>query len=313
MMPAVALTEDYIMAYAVAAGARIYFEETGSGTPLVFLHEYAGDHRSWRDQVRHFARSYRCITVAARGYPPSDTPAEDAAYGQEIANRDVIAVLDAAGIAKAHVVGLSMGAYTTLQLAIHFPDRLMSAVPAGAGAGALKSARPQFLAEATATAALMERASRIDAEQMGVGPLRVQLQNKDPMAWRTMVEHLGEHPPAAAAKVLRNVQGKRPSLFDLESELRAVRVPVLLIVGDEDEPCLDVNLFMKRIMPAAQFAVLPGCGHVLNYEEPALFNHLVERFLSSVDRGSWRPRDPRATAGPDGTFASLLATDAGRR
>lgn len=294
------------MPHARSDGAQIYYEETGSGAPLVFLHEFAGDHRSWRDAVRRFSRDYRCITIAARGYPPSDVPDDDAAYGQEIANRDVIAVLDAAGVDRAHVVGLSMGAYTTLQLAIYFPERLLSAVAAGAGAGALKATRQQFLAEAAASASAMERAVRLDARQIGLGPTRVQLQNKDPQGWQTMIDHLAEHPPKGAAKVLRNVQGGRPSLYDLETELRDVRTPVLLIVGDEDEPCLDPNLFMKRVMPAAQLAMLPGCGHVLNYEEPAGFNALVGAFLSSVERGRWRPRDPRAGATSGGTFATVF-------
>lgn len=282
------------MTYAVVGGTRIYYEQAGQGTPVVFLHEYAGDHRSWREQVRALSRNFRCITIAARGYPPSDVPDADASYGQDIANRDVIGVLDAAGIDKAHVVGLSMGAYTTLQLAIHFPARLLSAVAACAGTGSDRRTREQFLRETAQTADLMEKAARLEAEAMCVSPTRVQLQNKDEIGWLMMVEHLADHPPKGSAKVLRNVQGKRPSLYDLEAELAVARTPVLLIVGDEDEPCLDVNLFMKRTMPTAQLALLPGSGHPINHEEPALFTYLVERFLTSVDRGSWRPRDPRA-------------------
>lgn len=295
------------MPYADVGGVRIYYEETGRGTPLVFLHEFAGDHRSWREQVRALSRNFRCITIAARGYPPSDVPANDAAYGQDIANRDVIAVLDAAGIDRAHVVGLSMGAYTTLQLAIHSPGRLLSAVAAGAGTGSEKATRDQFLREAAANADMMEKATRLDAEQICVSPIRVQLQNKDEIGWRMMVEHLADHPPQGSAKVLRNVQGKRPSLYDLEAELAAVKIPVLLIVGDEDEPCLDVNLFMKRKMPTAQLAMLPGSGHPINHEEPALFTYLVERFLASVDRGTWQPRDPRAGVSLSHAFGALLA------
>ena len=296
------------MPHAKSQGANIYFEATGAGTPILFLHEYAGDHRSWADQVRYFSRVYRCISMAARDYPPSDVPATDAEYGQDIANRDAIAVLDHLKIDRAHVVGLSMAGYTALQLAIHFPDRLRSAVPAGAGSGSHSSQRATFLQEAEVNSRVMEKAAKLDAEQMGIGPTRVQLQNKDPQGWRSFVDHLAEHPPAGSARVLRNVQGKRPSLYDLESQLRAVKVPVLLIVGDEDEPCLDTNLFMKRIMPAAQLAILPSSGHVLNYEEPALFNLLIERFLSAVDRGSWQPRDPRAVATPVAGFSTMIKT-----
>jgi pimeloyl-ACP methyl ester carboxylesterase len=204
------------------------------------------------------------------------------------------AVLDAAGVEKAHTVGLSMGGYTALMLAARFPERVLSCVAAGAGSGALKATRAQFIQDALARAAGFERAGAIDAEAIGLGPTRVQLENKDPRAWRTFVEHLAEHPAHAAAKTLRTVQAGRPSLYDLESDLESIQAPLLLLVGDEDEPCLDVNLWMKRLLPNAQLAVLPGSGHAINLEEPELFTDFVERFLVEVERGSWHPRDPRA-------------------
>src|SRR5450432_463493 len=95
-------------------GARLYFEETGSGTPIVFVHEFAGDYRSWEPQVRHFSRRYRCITYNARGYPPSDVPADVERYSQASARDDILCVLDGLGINRAHVVGLSMGGFATL-------------------------------------------------------------------------------------------------------------------------------------------------------------------------------------------------------
>lgn len=282
------------MPHVESEGVKLYYEETGEGTPLVFLHEFAGDHRSWEAQVGAFARDYRCIVISNRGYPPSDAPEDASAYDQDIVNRDVIAVLDALGIDKAHVVGLSMGAYTALQLALGFPQRLRSAVVASGGSGSYKPTRENFVAEVLVAADHMAESDQIPAEALGLGPSRVQLLVKDPPAWRTFVERLAEHPAKAAAQILRQIQVKRPSLYDQEEGLRAVETPVLLLVGDEDESCLDVNLFLKRTMPAAQLAMLPGCGHALNLEEPNLFADVVGRFLASVDRGTWRPRDPRA-------------------
>jgi pimeloyl-ACP methyl ester carboxylesterase len=282
------------MPYAESQGARIYYEEAGSGTPILFIHEFGGDYRSWHDQVRRFARGWRCIVWSARGYPMSDAPDDETLYGQDFFNRDAIAVLDAAGVAKAHVVGLSMGGYTALMLAAKFPQRVISCVAAGAGSGALKATRAEFIAESLARAAEFEQAGRIDAAVYGLGPARVQLQSKDPLGWRTFVEHLAEHPARAAASTLRTVQAGRTSLYDLEGELAAIEAPVLLLVGDEDEPCLDVNLWMKRLMPTARLGLLPGSGHCINLEEPDLFNLLTERFIAEVERGSWHPRDPRA-------------------
>jgi pimeloyl-ACP methyl ester carboxylesterase len=282
------------MPHAEAQGARIYYEETGpatsEATPILFIHEFAGDYRSWHGQMRHFGQGWRCITWSARGYPLSDCPDDEQLYGQDFFTRDALAVLDAAGVEKAHVVGLSMGGYTALMLAIAHPDRLISCVAAGAGSGSLNALRPQFIAESLARAAEFERLGRIDAEAYCLGPTRVQLQRKHPMAWRTFVEHLGQHSAHAAAKTLRRVQAGRTALEDMEAALSRVEVPVLLLVGDEDEPCLDVNLWMKRRMRSARLAMLPGSGHVLNIEEPALFNGLVEQFIGEVERGAWRPR-----------------------
>jgi pimeloyl-ACP methyl ester carboxylesterase len=283
------------MPHAESQGARIYYEETGEGgTPILFIHEFAGDYRSWHGQMRHFGRSRRCITWSARGYPLSDCPEDDALYGQDLFTRDAVAVLDAAGVDRAHVVGLSMGGYTALMLAIAHPQRLVSCVAAGAGSGGLNASRPQFIADSLARAEAFERAGRIDAEAYCLGPTRVQLQRKHPMAWRVFVEHLGEHSAHAAARTLRRVQAGRAALEGMDAALSGVDLPVLLLVGDEDEPCLDVNLWMKRRMRSARLAVLPGSGHVLNIEEPALFNGLVEHFIGEVERGTWQRRDPRA-------------------
>jgi pimeloyl-ACP methyl ester carboxylesterase len=282
------------MPYAPSQGARLYWEETGNGTPILFIHEYGGDHRSWEDQVRHFGRRWRCIVWSARGYPPSDCPEDENLYGQDFFERDAIAVLDAAGIDKAHAVGLSMGGYTALMLAARHPGRLLSCVAAGAGSGGLKRNRPRFVEDSVARAAEFERQGRVVAETYGLGATRVQLQNKDPIGWRTFMAHLAERPAPAAARTLRRVQAGRAALDDLEAELKATTLPILLLVGDEDEPCLDVNLWLKRLMPNARLAVLPASGHAINLEEPALFNRLVEDFIADVERGSWRPRDPRA-------------------
>lgn len=291
------------MPLAPSQGARIYYEETGQGTPILFVHEYGGDHRSWDDQMRHFGRGWHAITMAARGYPLSDAPQGDAHYGQDHFNRDVIAVLDAAGVDKAHVVGLSMGGYATLMVSSKFPARVISCVAAGAGSGSDPATRAQFIDECRKRAAEFDSLGRIDAEAMGYSPTRVHLLNKDPIGWQTFVRNLSQHAAHAAASTLRQVQASRPSLYDLETELKAIAAPVLLMVGDEDEPCLDVNLWMKRLLPNARLAVLPASGHAINLEEPAQFNALVERFLVDVERGIWRRRDPRAVA--DAALTSL--------
>ena len=298
------------MPLAIADGVKLYWEDTGtahaSTTPIIFVHEFGGDYRSWDDQMRHFGRGRRCITFSGRGYPKSDVPTDASQYGQDLSTRDVVAVMDAAGVAKAHVVGLSMGAYTSMMVASTFGSRVVSCVAAGGGSGSVKDSRDQFITDARASASQMQTAGKFNAAAIGVSPTRVQLQNKDPLGWATFVKHLAEHDPVGAGNTLLKVQAMRPSLYDLETELKAIAAPTLLLVGDEDEPCLDVNLWMKRLMPNAQLAFLPGAGHAINLEDPALFNQLIDTFVASVERGSWRPRDPRAAFGMTGTSLGAI-------
>jgi pimeloyl-ACP methyl ester carboxylesterase len=276
-------------------GVALYTETTGAGAPLLFIHEFAGDHRSWEPQVRFFSGGYRCITYAARGYPPSEVPGDGAAYSQERAVADAVAVLDGLGVDRAHVVGLSMGGFTTLHLTLRHPARVASAVVAGAGYGAQPERAEAFRAESEAIAAAFETegAQRV-AARYAVGPARVQFQNKNPRGWAEFAAALAGHSALGAALTMRGVQAARPSLYGLRDELAQVRTPVLLVAGDEDEGCLEPALMLKRTIPTAGLAILPRTGHTANLEEPDVFNGLVDRFLAAVERGAWRPRDPRS-------------------
>src|SRR6202034_3452429 len=118
-------------------GTKLYCEEAGMASPVVFVHEFAGDYRTWEPQMRYFARSHRCVTYSARGYPPSDVPSDPARYGQDVVRADVIAVMDALGLDKAHVVGHSMGAYTALHVGIRHPQRCISVTAGGCGWGSV--------------------------------------------------------------------------------------------------------------------------------------------------------------------------------
>lgn len=288
------------MPYAQSSGAKLYFEETGSGHPIVFVHEFGSDYREWESQVRWFSRHYRCITFNARGYPPSDVPDDDAQYGQDHATDDIAAVMKHLAIAKAHVVGLSMGAFATLHFGMRYPQMATALVVAGCGSGAPKSEREAFKKQCDATAERFLRdGSAPLARALGLGPTRVQLQNKDPRGWEDFVRHLAEHSPKGSALTLRNYQGLRPSLYDLEADLAKVTVPLLLVCGDEDEPCLDANIFLKRTIPSAGLWMVPRTGHAVNLEEPEAFNRHVQEFFGAVERGKWTPRDSRTlAAGP---------------
>ena len=117
-------------------GVDLCYETTGSGDPIIFVHEFAGHKESWEPQIRHFARRYQCVTYNARGYPPSSVPPEVSSYSQNRAVADILAVMDHLKIKKAHIVGLSMGGFATLHFGLQHPDRALSLVVAGCGYGA---------------------------------------------------------------------------------------------------------------------------------------------------------------------------------
>jgi pimeloyl-ACP methyl ester carboxylesterase len=279
-------------------GVGLHWEDSGSGTPILFVHEFAGDHRSWAQQVRHFAKSHRCLAYAARGYPPSDVPRDESSYSQARAVEDAVSVLDSAHAEKAHVVGLSMGGFATLHLVLAHPDRVRSAVVGGVGYGAQPEKQEQFRKESNAIAEAFEsQGSAAVAESYAVGPARVQLENKNPEAWRDFKHALAQHDAIGAANTMRGVQAARPSLYAMQEQLRAVRTPVLILAGDEDEGSLEPSVMLKRTIRTSALAILPRTGHTLNLEEPELFNATVERFIAAVENGEWGTRDPRATAG----------------
>ncbi len=268
-------------------GLDLHFEDAGDGPAILFLHEFGGDHRSWSAQVSYFSQNYRCIVASACGYPPSAVPADIAAYGQDLATADAIALLDHLEIEQAYVIGLSMGAYTGLMLALKHRQRMLALVAASGGSGSFPPTRAAFIADATAMAEAMIADGRIPAEAFAKGPTRLQLKRKDAGRWQEFRDHLAEHPALGSGNTLRRVQAARPSLYEFEAELAQVDVPVLLMVGDEDEPCLDTNLYLKRTMPTAGLAVVPKSGHLLNLEDPDGFNAAVSEFFGDVESGAW--------------------------
>ncbi len=275
---------------------RLYYEETGSGLPVVFVHEFAGDYRSYEMQMRYFGQRYRCIAYNARGYPPSDVPKDPASYSQSRARDDIRAVLDALKIEQAHIVGLSMGGFATLHFGFTYPTRARSLVVAGCGYGAAPDKRAQFAAEAEAAATHFESLTMAKAAAgYALGPTRVQFQNKDRRGWAEFANQLAEHTTEGSALTMRGVQARRPSLFDLVEQMKSIAAPTLVMTGDEDWPCLEPALLMKRTIPTAALVVMPNAGHAINLEDPAAFNQHIADFFHSVDVGAWRKRDPRAT------------------
>jgi pimeloyl-ACP methyl ester carboxylesterase len=277
-------------------GTRLYYEEAGSGTPVIFIHEFAGDHRSWEPQMRFFARWFRCVAFDARGFPPSEVPEDGERYSQQHARDDVIAVLDHLRIDRAHVVGISMGGFAALHVGIAYSQRARSLVIAGCGYGAAPEAKAKFQAECEAAAGSFETDWAEAAKKYALGPTRVQFQNKDPRGWAEFAAQLEQHSPRGQALTMRGVQMKRPSLWELVDDMKKIDLPTLILTGDEDEPCLEPALLMKRSIATAGLVVLPWSGHTINIEEPDAFNRALFDFFLRVGEGRNLRRDSRSQA-----------------
>ena len=271
------------MPHLPANGVQLYYESTGDGFPLVFCHEFADDYRGWDPQVGFFARLYRCITYNHRGYPPSSVPAAPEAYSQEILIEDLHSLLSHLGIIRTHLIGFSLGANVVLNFALRYPELCESIVVTACGAGSTdRSSFEQRMAETVEL--LSTKGMRALAERYAENPTRVQLKRKDPAGWARFRERLAEHSALGSSLMIQGVMLRRPIIFSLEEELTRLRVPTLLIVGDEDENCIDTSIFMKRKIPCADLLIIPGSGHTVNLEEPILFNQMASSFLHNVER-----------------------------
>src|SRR6185503_15619474 len=186
---------------------KLYYEETGSGTPILFSHEFAGDYRNWELQMRFFSRRHRCITYSARGYPPSDIPADVKSYSYMHWVSDAVAILDHLKIAKAHFVGLSMGGYTAVMLGVHHPDRFLSLTAAGAGSGSERGKVEEIRKTFLATADQFEKhGSAHVVANYGLAAARIPFLVKDPRGFAAFNAHFASHSPYGSARTLRGFQ-----------------------------------------------------------------------------------------------------------
>ena len=274
------------MPLASVNGIELYYEDYGDGAPIVFCHEYAADRRLWRNQINWFSRNFRCIAYNGRGYPPSSVPSDPAAYGHDVLVSDLAGLLDALKIERAHIVGVAAGGGVALNFAIRHPGRVRSLCVVGAGAGSVD--HPSWVAGAR------EMCRQIDAngiqalvDIISSAPQRQALRLKDLLAWEEFLRDMRDLSPAGCSLVMSHGLVNRKPFFDIEPEIAALSMPVLVAVGDQDLPAFESSVFLSRKAPHAALAVFPFCGHLLPVEEPALFNEIVGDFITAVAGGRW--------------------------
>jgi pimeloyl-ACP methyl ester carboxylesterase len=263
----------------------LYCESHGDGVPIVFVHELAGSYRAFDLQVAAWKDAWRCITFNARGYPPSDVPPSVESYSQDFAMRDIGAVMDGLDLADAHLIGVSMGSASVLQYAMRNPGRVRSITLTSIGSGAdLKPG--EFAANMDVLASLaLDKGMRVLAEHYSATPTRYRLKQKNPAEYETFIQQLADGSAPGITNTMRGVQSRRPPLYTHRDAIAALTVPVLIVLGEEDEPCVKPSHFLKEVLPGARLEVVPTTGHLVNVEEPALYNRLVMGFIEAVEAG----------------------------
>lgn len=279
------------MSYIQAAdGTRLYVEETGKGDAIIFTHEFGGDWRSWRPQAAYFGNRFRCIRYCARGFLPSDVPGDEGCYGQDISTCDLLAIADALELSRFHLVGLSMGSFTSLSFALEHSERLISLTLAGCSSGPTgETQQSRYREDLKSEIALLD-------EQRGDGAVRwfsedsayQRMPEKQPLAWEAYCDNLRAQSVEGARNTLSSLHWNRPSIFEREEALQQLRVPVLLIFGDQDHHLIEpTNEFLASTLPSSKFRKLERTGHLVNIEEPNIFNQALEQHLEeATDAGA---------------------------
>jgi pimeloyl-ACP methyl ester carboxylesterase len=267
-------------------GFDIFYEITGKGTPIIWCHEAAGDYRAWDPQVRFFSRYFQNITWNFRGFPPSAVPNDPATYSEQIMVSDMRELLRQLKVDRAHVVGLASGAAIALTFALTHPEMCLSLTLAACGVGSLNTEQRQQQIEKSVEM-LSGGTMDVLVEFQSRRPARQQFLRKDPKGWQLFHDQFLEQSPLGWSMTARYVAGSRPTVFSLKEKLNALRVPTLIMVGDEDEACLEPSIFIKRQLPSAGLVTFPQSGHTLNLEDPAAFNDALLKFLQHVAAGTW--------------------------
>lgn len=256
------------MPFANINGARIYYERTGAGPDLVFLHGAGGNHVSWWQQVAALAPDFRCLTYDARGWGRSRG---EMAVARTSLGTDLIALLDHLGIERTHVVAQSMGGRAVAGLARLAPGRARSLVLCGTTAGATNDRIRELqddLREERGEASLREHA------------LAPGFEAAHPALALLYREINALNPPRP-----RGMLGRPPATYrgSMHEPIAALGVPVQFIVGEYDmitSPTLIREA--QALIPGSHIHEIKGAGHSAHFERAEEFNEVLRKFLASV-------------------------------
>jgi len=263
--------------------ANINYEDKGKGHPVLFIHGLSGCLQNWDEQVPVLIDKYRVVRYDCRGHGGSESPDDPTEYSQEILVDEALGLMDGLGLDKASLCGLSMGGNVALNLAIGHPDRVNGAIIASAGSGSEPDDgfmdRLKLLVDRLDTGDL-----EAFIEVLMASPSNVTLFKRRPELIELIKERRMKNNPKGLANTIRGVQMKRKSVMALESQMKRLNVPSLIVVGEFDEPCREPANFMSKHIPNSKLIVMPETGHSVNLERPDDFNREMINFLNQETR-----------------------------
>ncbi len=257
-------------------GTTIHVEECGpeDAETIVFAHEFGGDMGTWDTTFEIYSKRFRCIRFAARGFYPSEVPNDMARFGQDRSTSDLLSVAKSMGLSRFHLVGCSMGSFTSLMATIAVPDAVLSLTLIGCSSGPQNAEERQNYRQALSRVIelLDDKAGDGAVEWFASDSAYARMNEKQPEIWRAYLERLKSQSVVGARNVLTTVHWNRPSLIELRESVQEINTPVLVLYGEEDHPLvLQTAPFLQDCILNCRVLAVPGTGHLVHLEEPELF------------------------------------------
>ncbi len=259
---------------------ELYYEEHGQGPAMIWAHGLGQTLRDWDELVEHFKDRHRVICYDARGHGRSQVLDHEEAYSQDLMIEDMRSLLDALSIETVIVAGHSMGANVALNFALSHPQRCRAVIPLAIGTG---SSDPAHWKPYWGKLADLAESEGIDAYVDGL---------RETPAWDRALSHplIGErvtksesaNAPQAIANIIRGIQRKRPSIYELSDQLKVLQVPALVAFSEGDDPVIECSRFLAESIPKARLVEIPASSHWTQLEAPEAFHQVVEKFLSDL-------------------------------
>ncbi len=263
-------------------GVSLFYEESGQGPPLLFVHAFPVGRGMWEPQGRFFDGHYRVITYDCRGFGRSEAPTTPAGYSPALSVEDARGLLAHVGALPAVVCGLSMGGNIALNLALAHPASVRALVLCATGAGSEDPGA--FRARCVEYAEATGRGMDGFFDKLMQWPVFADFV-KGPRESMLLREMVLAQPPHGVGLTALYTLATRPPVYALEERLATIRVPTLIVCGERDEACGKTSEFLAGAIPGARLWMVPRAGHFVSLEEPRLFNETVLAFLREHGAG----------------------------